>query len=183
MIGVVRQREEIAVARKLRPDFGRQRQALLFRSQQDLRRAQRPAARITLRASIVNLSEEAAEAPAVNAPSACGEFSQPSHFGPCEDVRAVFRRDRQVVHRQRVFGPDIAAGHAIAAINTGFLRHAVFVHSVFEGLVVDSDVQSVGALAKLFGAAIQPMTLRRQESLSGSERGCGAAASVSMARS
>ena len=141
-----------------------------------------PAERITLRASSVNLSVKfkVFVPHAVNAPSAVAQFLYPLDLGLREDVAALSVRDRQVVHIERVFRADVAAGHAIAAINAGFLLDAVVVQPVLEALVVDSDIEPEGALPISLRALVERPDLEQEsDPCQARQRGCGLAASMS----
>ena len=66
----------------------------------------------------------------VNSPPAAGQLFHPLDFGLRENIRAVLRGQRQIVHVQRIFRREVAPGDAIAALHARALRDAVIVGPV-----------------------------------------------------
>ena len=68
--------------------------------------------------------------PAVDAPTAVGELLDPFDFRLRENIRAIFRRQRQIVHIEGVLRREVTARYAIAAFHAGPLQNALRVGSV-----------------------------------------------------
>ena len=162
-VAVVGEAEHVAVAAEVLAELVGERQAVLLRAQQDLRRAEGAGGdhhHVGGDEQLGGVEALAAGAQhlEVDHPLAVVALLDPAHRALGEDLGAVAPGVRHVVHQRRVLRPVVAAGHAVAAVDAGLLRDAGGVHRVLE---VDVDRRPVEALtvAQRLGRRLQRVEL------------------------
>ena len=161
VIAVVGEAKEIPVAAEAGAGGGRDLEAAIFGPHQDLSGVDGAGGEddvLGVKSKLVSRMLVFVVA-AVDAPAASIQFLDPFHFSLGEDLGAGVFGHGQVVHVHGVFGADVAAGDAIAAVGTRLLVYPVRVLAV--QVEVDRDVEWFSVHADLAAAPLESLDLEQ----------------------